>query len=356
LLLALTSACAEQAESAPVDASTGMPSFEVDPSWPQLPPNYVMASVIGLMVDHLGHVWVSHRAELLTDSMLALAKQQPGVPAPLVMELAPDGKLIQSWGDAEHVKDYPPILHSLFEDRDGNIWTSAREQQQIVQYTRDGKRLLTIGKLNQMLGSNDTTAFGRPADIQIDPKTNELFVADGYTNRRIVVLDAATGAYKRHWGAYGERPDDDYRPDSLATTPSRQFDLIHNLAISDDGRIYAADQNNSRIQVFDESGTFIAEKIIRPGDGAATALALSSEPGQHFVYVGDGSQDKIWILRRSDLAVLGSFGSSGKAPGQFGRPHNMDVDSAGNLYVSEAAPGMRVQKFTFKGYVKAPTN
>jgi DNA-binding beta-propeller fold protein YncE len=356
-LLLVACGCGAEAKQA-VDATDGMPAFEVDPNWPQLPPNYVMASAIGLMVDHLGHIWVSHRAELLTDSMLALAKQQPGVPAPLVMELTPEGKIVQAWGDAEHVKDYPPILHSLFEDRAGYVWTTAREQQQIIKFTRDGKRVLTIGKLNQMLGSNDTTTLGRPADIEVDPKTNELFVADGYTNRRIVVFDATTGAYKRHWGAYGERPDDHYQRDTLSKTPSRQFDLIHNLVISRDGLIYAADQNNSRVQVFDESGRFVAEKIIRTGDGAATAIALSPEPGQHFVYVGDGSQDKVWILRRQDLEVLGSFGSSGKAPGQFGRPHNMDVDAAGDLFVSEAAPGMRVQKFTFKGYVplKPPTN
>ncbi len=350
LLLALVACGGEQEAAAAPSASTGVPAFEVDPGWPRLPPNYRLASAIGLMVDRQGHVWVSHRAELLTDSMLALAKEQPGIPAPLVMELDADGNVVQAWGDHGHVQDYPPVLHSLFEDHNGFIWTTAREQHQLIKFTRDGKPVLTIGKLNQSGGSDDVTTLGRPADLQVDPETNELFVVDGYTNRRVIVFDAETGAYKRHWGAYGEPPDDAYQPDTLATTPSRQFNLVHSLVLSNDGLVYVADQNNSRVQVFDLSGKFVTEKIVRAGDGAATALALSHEPDQHFLYVGDGTEDKIWILRRSDLEVLGQFGSRGSAPGQFGRPHNMDVDTQGNLYVTEAAPGMRVQKFKFMGY------
>ena len=351
LLIALAACGGEPQAAEPPSASTGVPAFEVDPSWPRLPGNYVMASAIGLMVDAQGHIWVSHRAELLNDSMLALAKEQPGIPAPLVMELDAEGNVVQEWGDHEHVQDYPPVLHSLFEDQAGSIWSNARDQQQIIKFSRDGQRLLTIGKLNVTAGSADTTTLGRPADLQVDGETNELFVVDGYINRRVIVFDAETGAYKRHWGAYGEPPDDAYQKDSLATAPSRQFDLVHSLVISNDGRVYVADQNNSRIQVFDRSGAFITEKIVRPGDGAATALALSHEPDQAFLYVGDGAEDKIWILRRSDLEVVGQFGSRGSAPGQFGRPHNLEVDAAGNLYVTEAAPGMRVQKFRFTGYV-----
>ncbi|MSR35505.1 MAG: hypothetical protein EXR95_02510 [Gemmatimonadetes bacterium] len=327
-----------------------MPVFEVDPTWPHLPPTWVLASGIGLMVDHLGHIWVSHRAELVTDSMLALAQEQPAIQAPLVMELDADGNVVQSWGEHASVSEWPPVLHSLFEDDEGFVWTTARDQQQIFKLTRAGERVLTIGKLNETGGSADTTSLGRPADIQVDPGTNELFVVDGYTNRRVIVFDAKTGAYKRHWGAYGEPPNDSLVRDTLAPIRSRQYDLVHNLAISKDGRLYVADQNNSRVQVFDLSGKFITEKIVRPGDGAATALALSHEPEQRFLYVGDGTDDKIWILRRSDLEVVGEFGSRGKQPGQFGRPHNMDVDALGNLYITEAAPGMRVQKFTFRGY------
>lgn len=332
----------------------GVPSFEVDPGWPKLPRNWVLASAIGLMVDHLGHVWVSHRAELVTDSMLALADSQPAIQAPLVMELDPEGRVVQTWGDHAHVADWPPVLHSLFEDQDGFIWTTARDQQQIFKLTRDGRRVLTIGRLDETAGSADTARLGRPADMQVEPRTGELFVVDGYTNRRVVVFDGKTGAYKRHWGAYGEPPNDALVRDTTAPMRARQYDLVHNLVLSKDGLVYVADQNNSRVQVFDESGRFVAEKVVRPGDGAATALALSHEPDQRFLYVGDGSQDKIWILRRRDLEVVGEFGSRGKAPGQFGRPHNMDVDAQGNLYVTEAAPGMRVQKFTFRGYAPLP--
>ena len=351
VLALVLASCGDQPETAVVaTAENGVPTFAVDPDWPRLPPNWVTASAIGLTVDHVGHIWVSHRAELATDSMFALAKEQPGIRAPLVMELDAAGSVVQSWGAPENAADWPPVLHSLFEDHNGFIWTTARDQQQVFKLTREGERVLTIGKLNETRGSADTLRLGRPADIHVEPGANELFVVDGYINRRVIVFDAETGAYKRHWGAYGEAPDDAYRKDTLSTVPSRQFDLVHNLVISKDGLVYVADQNNSRVQVFDLSGRYITERIVRPGDGAATAIALSHEPDQRFVYVGDGSEDKIWILRRSDLEVVGQFGSRGAAAGQFGRPHNIDVDAQGNLYVTEAAPGMRVQKFTFRGY------
>jgi DNA-binding beta-propeller fold protein YncE len=298
-----------------------------------------------MMVDPDGFVWFSHRAELTTDSMLALAKEQPAVRAPLVMRVDQEGKIVQSWGPLEEAADWPAVLHGLFMDHTGHVWSTARDRHQIIKFTQDGERVLTIGKLDETGGSDDPERLGRPADIEVDSATNELFVVDGYTNRRVIVFDAETGAYKRHWGAYGEPPDDAYQRDSLSTAPSRQFDLVHGIAISRDGLVYVADQTNSRIQVFQKSGEFVSERVIRPGDGAATAVALSPDPEQRFLYVADGTEHRIWILRRVGLEVVGQFGGPGTAPGQFGRPHSLDVDAEGNLYVAEAAPGMRVQKF-----------
>jgi DNA-binding beta-propeller fold protein YncE len=334
-----------------------VPVFEVDEEWmPSLPNDWVMASGLGLFVDAKDHVWISHRAELVRPEQVAPIATCC-VPAPLVMEFDPRGNVVQAWGSHEESDLWPPVLHGLFVDHDDHVWSSARDQHQIMKFTRDGKRILTIGRYNETGGSNDPDLLGRPSDIHVDPETNEVFVVDGYTNRRVIVFDAETGAYRRHWGAYGEPPDDQApvtSPDSSGTPPARQFFLIHGIAGSRDGLIYVADQTNSRIQVFRRDGGFVTEQVIRPGPGAATAVTLSTDPQQRFVFVADGAEHKIWILRRDRLEVIGEFGGPGSGPGQFGRPHNLAVDSQGNLYVAEADPGRRVQKFSFRGFLESP--
>ena len=323
-----------------------VPAFQVDEAWPQLPADWVMSSGLGLYVDAGDHVWVSHRAELIEPEHLAAAAQTPARAAPIVMELDPSGRVVQGWEG-----EFPGVLHGFFVDHNDFVWTTARDQHQIMKFTRDGELVLTIGRENETAGSNDTELMGRPSDIYVAPETNELFVVDGYTNRRVVVFDGETGAYLRHWGAYGERPDDEVRrgpPESVDDAPA-QFNLVHAIAGSDDGLIYVADRSNSRIQVFTRAGEFVVERLLRAGSGGAFAVAFSHDPEQQFVFVADGTEHKVWILRRSDLEILGSFGSEGAAPGQFQRPHNLAVDSHGNIYVAEADPGWRVQRFMLQG-------
>jgi sugar lactone lactonase YvrE len=324
-----------------------MPTFEVDTAWPQLPGSWVMASGLGLYADAQDHVWVSHRAELVTDEALAAVAEPPGIPAPLVMELDPQGTVVQSWGPHDQAAEWPTVLHGLFVDHNGFVWSNARDQHQIMKFTRDGERVLTLGIMGETRGSNDTETLGRPSDVYVAPETNELFVVDGYTNRRVIVFDAETGAYLRHWGAYGEPPDDEAARAEGDVSPSRHFATAHGITGSSDGLIYVADRSNSRVQVFRRSGEYVTERILRPGSGGAFSVRLS--PDERFLYAADGTEHKIWILRRDGLEVLGSFGSEGAGPGQFQRPHNLAVDSEGNLYVGEADPGWRVQKFTFSG-------
>ena len=196
-------------------------------------------------------------------------------------------------------------------------------------------------------GSNDPDLLGGPAGIWVDPETNEVYVADGYRNRRVVVYDGDTGAYLRHWGASGERPDDDYNSSDRdsAGPPPLQFSTVHGLIGSADGLIYVADRSGTRVQVFDHEGTFVTEKIV----AGSFVVGLSPDPEQHWLYLAGGTNHKVWILRRSDLEVVGDFGRGGRQLGQFIRPHGMSIDSRGSVYVGEASTGRRVQKFAIQG-------
>lgn len=347
----------------PAPALTGVPIFQVDPTWPVLPADWTWGQVIGIFADARGHVWTSSRSR--------------------ISEWDPQGTLLQSW-DARGPDGNWSTIHGLFVDHHGFVWTNARESNLTVKFTRTGQVAMVIGKYNQTGGSNDTTLMGRPSEIWVDPADNELFVADGYGNRRVIVFDAATGRYLRHWGAYGKRPDDPPRgaPRDAALVPDappQQFAIPHGIAGSRDGLIYLADRANNRVQVFRQHGAFVRERILRPRCGgaekaawtpkrpcgieAAFSLGFSHDAPQTYVYVADGGTHVVTVLRRSDLEVVDEFSGPGVASGQLGRPHNLTVDPSGNLFVAEAAgpevkhpvtgatvnAGFRAQKFTFTG-------
>ncbi len=199
-------------------------------------------------------------------------------------------------------------------------------------------------------GSNDTTNLSGPADIAVDKEANEVYIADGYGNRRIIVFDATSGYYKRHWGAYGELPHNDelpaYNPEDQ---PLKSFrNPVHAVRISNDNLVYVADRVNNRVQVFNKDGTFVTESFVAKetlGSGAVWDIDLSPDPNQTYMYVAGGMNMKVWILNRSNLEVIGSFGYGGRNAGQFGWVHNVAMDSKGNLYTTEVKPGKRIQKF-----------
>jgi DNA-binding beta-propeller fold protein YncE len=365
------------AQSKPPAALNGIPVFEADPKWPVLPADWSWGQVIGIFADSRGHVWTSSRSR--------------------ISEWDPQGKLLQSW-DARGPDNNWSTIHGLFVDHNGFVWTNARESNLTVRFTRTGQVSLVIGKYNETGGSNDTTLMGRPSEIWVDPADNELFVADGYGNRRIIVFDAASGKYLRHWGAYGKRPEDPPgrggRGAAGATgatgaagagaggaaggrgrggrgagvapagpprveegpppaAPPQQFSVPHGIVGSRDGLIYLADRANNRIQVFRQNGEFVSERILRPrcgaqekatwtpkrpcGNEAAFSLGFSHDAPQSYLYVADGGSHFITVLRRSDLEVIDEFGGPGVGPGQLGRPHNLTVDPSGNIFVAEAA-------------------
>jgi sugar lactone lactonase YvrE len=366
-------------------AKSKAPTFKVDPTWPlEMPNHWIMGAVTGVFVDAKQHVWVTHLPEVLTEEELyeepwnvvtppapangggrGGAAAAPAAPsekplkmgmwckaAPPVLEFDQDGKLVQGWGQGSYddMTDWPREPHGIFVDHEDHVWIGSYNRHRVMKFTREGKHLLTIGEYEKTGGSADTHLLGGPSGIWVDPKTNEVFISDGYRNRRIIVFDT-NGKYLRHWGAYGKVPDDNERfdPKTMVTGAlPQQFSTPHGITGSKDGKIYVADRRGNRIQVFDHMGKFLAEKVIAPAtlsSGSAFVPVLSTDPDQTWLYVADGTNFKVWTLRRSDLEIMGEFGRGGRQLGQFLRPHGMSIDNKGNLYVGEASTGRRVQRF-----------
>jgi DNA-binding beta-propeller fold protein YncE len=385
-------------------AGVQAPRFEVDVMWPKpLPNHWVIGNTIGVSVDDKDHIWIIHRqGSLEAMENYAVAnppgpKRQAGVieaeccaPAPPVLEFDEEGNLLHAWGGPGNGYDWPGSNHGITVDYKGNVWIggngrntatpgveeggpatqgkqadkgkqgrgptgpAAFHDAMVLKFTQDGKFLMQIGKPSSSKGSNDTENLGLPAKTFIDPKTNEVYVADGYGNHRVIVFDADTGKYKRHWGAYGNKPDDTplgpYRPDAPLAQQFRN--PVHCADLSHDNLLYVCDRVNDRIQVFKPDGTFVKEQIIAKntlGDGSAWDIAFSKDPQQKYIYLADGSNEKVYIMLRDTLEILTSFGDGGRQPGQFYAVHSIATDSKGNVFTTETYRGQRVQKFIYKG-------
>jgi hypothetical protein len=351
--LALSAAATTAVGPARVDAQSGParlspPTFEVDPAWPKpLPDGWAVGPVSGITADARDHIMIVQRAEPI--------REAGGRPAPPVLEFDPDGKVIKSWGGPGAGFDWPEQVHGITIDYKDRVWISGNgsKDAHVVSFTRDGKFLRQIGRAGMSGGSNDTANLGHATQMRVDPQNDELFVSDGENgNHRVIVFDSNTGAYRRHWGAYGARPDDAAAAGrfSAASPPPRQFgSAVHCLRIARDGLVYACDRSNNRFQIFRKDGSFVKEVFIAKETSGATVWDIDFSPDQRFMYVADGTNQKVWILQRDTQQVLGSFGGPGKATGQFATSlHDIVVDSKGNLYTGEAATGGRVQKFRVK--------
>ena len=353
--------------------SVEAPYFEVDPYWPKpLPNHWVLGSSIGVSVDERDHVWMIHRGSAtLADKEKALETKMSDeccAGAPPVLEFDPEGKLVGHWGGPGAGYEWPTSNHGITIDHKGNVWIGGNGpgDSQVLKFNRSGKFLLQVGKANARLGamkdgkptyaggSNDPISFGRVAKIFVDPSANEAYLADGYLNKRVAIIDADTGKFKRQWGAYGNKPDDtDLGPYDPNAKPVQQFrSPVHCADLSNDGLVYVCDRPNNRIQVFRKDGTFVKEAFYAKnskGDGAPFDVAFSKDPAQTYLYLADGNYMKIRILRRDTLEELTSFGDGGRQPGQFYAVHSIAVDSKGNLYTTETYEGKRLQKFVYKG-------
>lgn len=352
-------------------AAQQVPQYQVEPGWPlTLPDNMMLGQVSGITVDSRNHVWVVHRPRSLAPSEMGQVLNPPqGLccqPAPSVIEFDANGAFVQAWGGPlwdvasqqwqNGATLWPGNEHGILVDAEGFVWLGGNGENGsndhiVTKFSASGELLLTLGIPGETGGSNDTARLGRPADIAVDTDAREVYIADGYLNRRVIVFDSDTGAYKRHWGAYGKRPDDAALPAyDPAAAPAQQFrGPVHSVELTGDGLVYVADRGSNRIQVFNRDGNFVRESLIAPatlGNGAVWDMALSNDPEQQWLYLADGQNMRIWILERESLNVVGSFGRGGRQAGQFDWVHNIAIDSQGNLYTAEVNNGRRVQKFS----------
>ena len=358
-LLVLTLGLTDQ----PVNAKANTvkaPVFEVDPLWPKpLPNHWLLGMAIGVWVDEKDHVWIIHRgAATLNDNELALTKNvgECCSSAPPVLEFDPSGRLVQAWGGPGPGYEWPDSNHGIHIDHKGNVWIGGNGENDahILKFTRDGKFLMQMGKHKGNKGSNDTENFGRVAKIWVDPKTNEAYVADGYKNKRVAVLDADTGVMKRYWGAYGNKPDDgDLGKYDPSAAPPKQFrNPVHCVERSNDGMVYVCDRQANRVQVFKPDGTFIKEAHFARqtlASGSTWDIAFSKDPQQRFIFLADGTNEKIRVIVRETMMEITNFGDGGRQPGQFFGVHSIATDSKGNIYITETYEGKRLQKFVYKG-------
>ncbi len=370
LLLALGLGQAMLERTAAAQQTVQAPMFQVDPFWPKpLPNHWLLGSSIGVSVDGQDHVWIIHRGQSTLNARTESGMEAtPPIAeccqaAPPVLEFDQAGNLVGHWGGPGDGFEWPQSNHGITVDYKGNVWIGGNGEKDahVLKFTKDGKFLMQVGHSGKNGGSNDMTNFGRVAKIFVDPKANEAYLSDGYLNKRVAVIDADTGAFKRYWGAYGNKPDDTdlgkYDPDAA---PAKQFrNPVHCAELSNDGMVYVCDRANDRIQVFQKDGKFVKEEFIAKrtlGDGSVWDIAFSKDPEQKFIYLADGKNERVYVIDRSSLKVLTTFGDGGRQPGQFFGVHSIATDSKGNIYTTETYEGKRLQKFVFKGMAPVSPN
>jgi DNA-binding beta-propeller fold protein YncE len=344
-----------------------VPIFEVDPLWPKpLPGEGLLGMAIGVSVDDQDNVWIVHRGSATLANNEKGSELVPPVStccnsAPPVIAFNQAGDVVHAWGGPGEGYEWPQSMHGIHVDYKGNVWLGGNgaKDSQILKFTKDGKFLLQSGHFGMNAGSNDPENFGRVAQIYVDPKTNEAFVADGYRNKRVAVLDGDTGKIKRYWGAYGNKPDDSpqgpYSPTAAALQQFRS--PVHCVALAKDDLLYVCDRQHDRVQVFRPDGTFVKEQFFAKNtlaSGSTWEVAFSKDPEQRFIYLTDGQNERVRIVQRDTLTELASFGHGGRQPGEFYGVHSIAVDSKGNIYTTETYEGKRVQKFVYKGIGKVP--
>jgi hypothetical protein len=353
------------------------PMFEVDPLWPKpLPNKWVLGNAIGVGIDSKDHVFIVHRQDTMNEAENGAGVSPPTSEcckgAPPVLEFDPQGNLVNSWGGPGEGYVWPGSNHGISIDKNDNVWIGGNgtNDSHILKFSHDGKFIAQFGtpnavpvkdpKPNYTVGnSNSMEHFGRVAKISIDNAANEAFVADGYLNKRVAVIDMTTGKIKRIWGAYGNVPSDTnygaYSPDSAVIPQFRT--PTHCAEPSNDGFVYVCDRPNDRIQVFQKDGKFVREVRVFPktlGDGSVWDIAFSKDPAQKYLYLADGKNEKIYVLDRQSLEILTMFGEGGRQPGQWFAVHSIATDSRGNIYTTETYEGKRLQKFVYKGMGKVP--
>ena len=338
------------------------PQFKLDTSWPKLPlpHEWSLGSIGGIFLDAKDNMWINQSPRAIANNVLGAAatpkRGQCCIPGPTVIEIDKMGTVVQSWGGPGEGYDWPSFEHGIYVDYKGNVWVGGSQTRpgrngepadgMVIKFSNDGKFLMQLGGRGPSKGNLDPSQLSGAANFVVDESTNELFVADGYGNHRVIVFDADTGKFKRLWGAYGKPPTDEPRPayDPKAPPPT-QFALVHGIRIARDGLVYVSDRLNDRVQVFKKDGTYITEFIYDKetlGSGSVGNVTLWPDRTQSIMAINDPGNFQIRFARRTDGVVLGTMGHYGTFAGQLHLNHQVEFDSEGNLYTSEDS---RVQKF-----------
>jgi hypothetical protein len=338
------------------------PMFEVDPAWPSIPNNWVLGEVSSIAVDSKDHIWVLHRPRSIPADKRANA-------APPVLEFDASGKLLASWGGEGKEFDWPEREHGIWVDSKNFVWISGNGgwpkptaqgsgDDMILKFTPAGKFVMQIGHRGKSTGNMDTMNVHQPADVFVHTAAKELYVADGYGNQRVVVFDAEKGTFKRMWGAFGNMPTAEMRPNPPTPQPNQggpdgppQFGLVHAVKVSNDGIVYVADRTNNRVQTFTTQGKFLRQARLAQ-QGTVTPVpagfAFSPDKKQQYLYVVDSGPMQVAIFDRQTLTQIGTIGMRGPKPGDFDIVHHMAADSKGNLYTAEIVTNRRAQRFVLK--------
>jgi hypothetical protein len=319
-------------------AQTKVPTFAFDPSFPQMPAGKVFGDVSSVTTDRNNHVWVIHRPRTVMGDRSNVL--------PPVVEFDESGKFVNAWGGSASGYEWPEREHGIFVDDNGDVWVSGnngfaaagaapppgKSDDMLLKFTRAGKFILQFGHAGASRGDQDHENMKQAADMQVFK--GELFVADGYGNHRVAVLDAKTGMFKRAWQSHDSTP----------------YEIVHAIEVSNDGLVYVADRQHQRVQVFTTDGQFKQQAKVGGENNqmsGAAGLAFSPDRAQQYLYVGDLGNNQINILDRQSLKILGKFGKGGTAPGEFNILHEIAADSKGNLYTAETR-SRRVQRFLQK--------
>lgn len=368
----------ENSAAAQVQSGQMAPKFVVDPFWPKpLPHHWVMGMAIGVYVDKNDHIWMVHRAQTVARTVSQLQNGQGACcqAAPPILEFDEAGNLLRAWGGPGPGYQWPESNHGIFVDYKGNVWIGGNgpDDSQVLKFTQDGKFIAQFGRsgarrkpgvaaqpgvefsrADYQANSNDPYNFGRVAKIWVDAKTNEAYIADGYLNHRVAVINADTGKMLRWWGAYGHKPNDiPLGPYDPAAPKAQQFrNPVHCADMSEDRLIYVCDRVNDRLQVFTPQGKFVKEMYYRINtktDGSVWDIAFSKDPQQKWIFMADGVDENVVIIDRKTLTPIYTFGDGGNYAGEFQGVHSIAIDNEGNLFTTETYGGRRIQKFIYKG-------
>ena len=361
LVVAIATVVASAAGHAQQASPLKAPTFQLDAAWPTIPNNWVLGEVTSISVDRKDHIWVLHVPQSIPEAQRANA-------APPVLEFDAAGKLLASWGGPGDGYEWPGREHGIFVDANDFVWIGGRagwprattpgnSDDMILKFTTTGKFVMQIGRRGQGKGNADTENVRQPTDVFVDTRAKEVYAADGYGNKRVIVFDSETGKFKRMWGAFGNPPPMTLAPNAAApqpqTTPDGppEFGLPHSIKVSNDGIVYLADRINNRIQLFTTAGKYLRQMRLAAVNNVTpvpAGFAFSPDNKQQYLYVVDSGAMQIVIYDREKLVEIGRVGVRGPKPGEFDIIHHMATDSKGNLYGAEIVNNRRAQRFVLQ--------